>query len=397
MKKTVSIILAVLMTLSVFAVLAVNAAQLGDVTGDGKINNKDVVTLFRVVSGGTVNEYVEEACDYNNDGKLNNKDVVALFRYVSSGAGAEGPDPYIDENDPEWINGIKIGTREELLEFGRRVCGNIENYSGKTIWITSDIELDPDDTRTTNWTPLTTYMLKNSVINGAGHTISGMRMSVAQIDGSMGFIGVATNKITIKNLTFERAVLDGAPKHSGVVIGELNAGGQQIELSNVTVKGSTVSGIMGQAGNLEGISFRMGGLIGANIYSDTAYIHDCTVDDVYISGFHNICGLIGCTNDKQYKIENNTVKNANLMYSASYSKSYNATASRYFADPFYCVNNYWGEYHTDVDLSKGNKFGNIDSFDVANNIHYKDDEGKTDDFQGTFPVSGSQIRPKDKR
>ncbi|MBO4422384.1 MAG: leucine-rich repeat protein [Clostridia bacterium] len=63
----------------IFAVTAL----LGDVTGDGKINNKDVVALFRYVSsdetGGDPAVY-----DFNGDGKINNKDVVALFRYVSS-------------------------------------------------------------------------------------------------------------------------------------------------------------------------------------------------------------------------------------------------------------------------------------------------------------------------
>ena len=63
----------------IFAVTAL----LGDVTGDGKINNKDVVALFRYVSsdetGGDPAVY-----DLTGDGKINNKDVVALFRYVSS-------------------------------------------------------------------------------------------------------------------------------------------------------------------------------------------------------------------------------------------------------------------------------------------------------------------------
>ena len=129
----------------------------------------------------------------------------------------------------------------------------------------------------------------------------------------------------------------------------------------------------------------MGGLVGANIYSDTVYVHDCTVDGLEVSGFHNICGLIGCTKDKQYIVEDNTVKNATLTYSASYSKSYDATASRYFADPFYCVTDYWGEYQ------------NIDSYDIANNIHYKNENGKNADYDGQFPVKDSKIRPKNER
>ena len=56
----------------------------GDVNGDGLANNKDIVTLFKLVSGESVS-YDEFAVDVNNDGEENNKDVVVLFKYVSGG------------------------------------------------------------------------------------------------------------------------------------------------------------------------------------------------------------------------------------------------------------------------------------------------------------------------
>lgn len=59
------------------------AIRPGDVNGDYEINNKDVVTLFRYVSGGNKIED-ETVYDYNGDKEVNNKDVVALFRYVSA-------------------------------------------------------------------------------------------------------------------------------------------------------------------------------------------------------------------------------------------------------------------------------------------------------------------------
>lgn len=54
---------------------------LGDMNEDGKINNKDVVTLFRAISGTNVVYY--GLYDFNGDKKLNNKDVVSLFRYIN--------------------------------------------------------------------------------------------------------------------------------------------------------------------------------------------------------------------------------------------------------------------------------------------------------------------------
>ena len=405
MKKLISILICVFM-IAAAAVALVQATEpfdpTGDANGDGELDNKDVVVLFRFVSGNKEGA-VEENCDFNGDGGIDNKDVVALFRYLSGGQQGtvetetepEETGFVIDENDPEWINGVKIGSREELLDFANKVNGSIEDFSGKTVWITADINLDPDDTWETNWNPLKTAMLKGSTINGAGHTITGMRMTPAQVSGPMGFIGTATNKITVKNLTFDHAVLEGAPKHSGVVIGELNAGGQTFEIDNVQVKNAIVSGEIGEPGNLKDISFRMGGIVGANIYGDTVYVHDCVVDTLEVCGFHNIAGRVGCTLDGKYRIEDNTVKNATLIYSASYSASYVAAASRYFADPFYVVTNYWGEYHTDVDLKNGNTYENIDSWDLVNDIHYDGEEGKTDDYPGQFPAKDSITRPKD--
>lgn len=390
MKRIISLILFSVMLVAAIAGMA-TAKLAGDANGDGLLDNKDVVVLFRFVSG-TVKNAVEANCDYNGDNEVDNKDVVALFRALSGGTTPDKPKEYEIPADA-----VKIGTREELLAFADKVNKMTEDFSGKTIALTADINLDPNNAKQSNWTPLKTTKLKDAVIEGAGHTIKGMRMISTQVSGSMGFIGVASNKVTIQNITFEGAVLEGAAKHSGVVIGELNAGGKTIELDNVTVKDCIVSGVIGEQGNLDGISFRMGGLVGANIYSDTVYVHDCTVDGLEVSGFHNICGLIGCTKDKQYIVEDNTVKNATLSYSASYSKSYDATASRYFADPFYCVTDYWGEYHTDVDKSNGNKYEDIDSYDIANNIHYKNENGKNADYDGQFPVKDSKIRPKNER
>ena len=55
----------------------------GDCNGDGDVNNKDVVALFRYVSGSDRVED-ESVYDFNGDGAVDNKDVVALFRFVSA-------------------------------------------------------------------------------------------------------------------------------------------------------------------------------------------------------------------------------------------------------------------------------------------------------------------------
>lgn len=91
MKKLISL-LVVLATVSAMLICSA-AAVPGDVNNDGEVNNKDVVTLFRYVSGGKKADD-ETVYDYNKDGDVNNKDVVALFRALSTGTVEEAPKTY---------------------------------------------------------------------------------------------------------------------------------------------------------------------------------------------------------------------------------------------------------------------------------------------------------------
>lgn len=55
----------------------------GDVNGDGSVDNKDVVALFRYLSGDKNVKVQQKTIDVNGDGSVNNKDVTTLFRKVS--------------------------------------------------------------------------------------------------------------------------------------------------------------------------------------------------------------------------------------------------------------------------------------------------------------------------
>ncbi len=80
--RGVSAILCIAMAAAVlFSVTAADKTP-GDINKDGEVDNKDVVSLFRHLSGDK-SEVDERACDTNADGEVDNKDVVALFRHVS--------------------------------------------------------------------------------------------------------------------------------------------------------------------------------------------------------------------------------------------------------------------------------------------------------------------------
>lgn len=91
MKRFISVILTVLFVCALAVPGAAESVKKGDTNGDGNIDNKDVVTLFRFVSGSGVS-CVEAACDINGDGYIDNKDVVVLFRYLSGGQMPGGDD-----------------------------------------------------------------------------------------------------------------------------------------------------------------------------------------------------------------------------------------------------------------------------------------------------------------
>ena len=96
MKKFLLLVTAVILAASVLLCTGVTAVILfGDAYEDGVIDNKDVVYLFRYVSGSTENVCAKN-CDYNNDGTVNNKDVAALFRALSG----TGEIPYVTKEEP---------------------------------------------------------------------------------------------------------------------------------------------------------------------------------------------------------------------------------------------------------------------------------------------------------
>ncbi len=84
MKKTLSLILAVIMTLSLLPMSFAFAADLGDVTGDGKINSRDIASLQKYIAGsGTLTDDQKLSADINGDGKINSRDIASVQKHVS--------------------------------------------------------------------------------------------------------------------------------------------------------------------------------------------------------------------------------------------------------------------------------------------------------------------------
>lgn len=398
MKKTFAIVSALLIACMITAVFAGCAETPATTTAADTKKPADETTAAETTAAETTAEAVTTAAETEAE---TTEEVTT--------------EPETTEAEPQG-DVFEIGSREELFAFADKVLNGEAEYEDMTIRLTADIDLDPTLDGGKNWVPLSSEGLDYIVFDGNGHVINGMTimpedLEVAGNDGKIygsGFFGVTTTSIAIKNLTFTNAHIVSDTKHCGCVIGSAEQMGSLVELDNVTVSGLTLNGGVGVVGDTTGISFRVGGLIGANIAGAEVDVRNCTVQNSKIFGFHNISGLVGCTTDAMFTFENNTVKNLELNYSAGYAtnEKYHVTEDiRYFADPFYCINDHWGEYHTDVDKESGNSLEGLDSYDVAFDIHYKDEEGKNADNPGYeedgviyFPaVGGSTIRPKDER
>jgi hypothetical protein len=60
----------------------VGGIAIGDINGDGNLNNRDVTRLMQYLAGWDV-EITSDFPDLNGDGSVNNKDVTRLMRYLA--------------------------------------------------------------------------------------------------------------------------------------------------------------------------------------------------------------------------------------------------------------------------------------------------------------------------
>lgn len=64
-------------------IIQIGSYELGDINGDGNVNNKDVVYLARyLVNRESMSTKQKSVADVNGDGSINNKDVSMLARYL---------------------------------------------------------------------------------------------------------------------------------------------------------------------------------------------------------------------------------------------------------------------------------------------------------------------------
>lgn len=108
MKKILSLVLIFMLIISAvpFGVIAAQTSNIiGDVNGDGKVNNKDLGVLMQYVNDWSI-EINKDFSDVNGDGKINNKDLGLLMQYVNNWDVTLTPPTQDDNNDDD--GGIEL-------------------------------------------------------------------------------------------------------------------------------------------------------------------------------------------------------------------------------------------------------------------------------------------------
>ncbi len=157
MKKTVCFLLVLTVFLSAVLLSSSVAGLFGDVNDDGEVNNKDVVTLFRLLSADTAGK-LPEKYDINGDGSVDNKDVAVLFRQVSGEfIDMETPDKTLSLNSVEYD---EKGNGAVFSDPG--FLSKLSSYSNKLFVMSA---ADKEENYTVS--PLSAYMAL-AVLNAVG-------------------------------------------------------------------------------------------------------------------------------------------------------------------------------------------------------------------------------------
>ena len=181
--------------------------------------------------------------------------------------------------------GIYIDSEEDLINL-RNAVNEGNNFSGKTIYLKSDIKLTQE-----NWEPIGKGDKKFSgVFNGNNHTISELKINSEQ--NNIGLFG--NNEGTIKNLKVSNVNIVGK-EYVGTIAG-LNDGGT---IENITVNSGTLT-----------VDKTSGGVVGRN---NNGTIKSCTNkviikennEDTGSYAEVRIGGIVG-QNDGKSSIENCT-------------------------------------------------------------------------------------------
>ena len=200
---------------------------------------------------------------------------------------------------------LEIGTVEQLKEF-RDAVNSGTTYAGTTVKLTADLNLSGE----TNWTPignLVSYPGQSfaGIFDGNGYTISNLTVNDNTPKYAVAGLFGSVENGTIKNLTVKNVNITSTYYAGGIVAYTANAP----TIENCHVIGGTINTTPEKLddGKYDN-GCKAGGIMGGYAPKGTT-INNCTVEDVTITGYRDIGGIVGYSGGT---ITNNTVKNVTV-------------------------------------------------------------------------------------
>lgn len=294
-----------------------------------------------------------------------------------TGAGFVAGD-YFDE-DPDTV--VVISNAEELMAFHDAI-NNADPYEywfwDETVVFTADIDMTGYE-----WTPLNGTMMDNVTFDGQGHTISNLTFKtykkpypeVSAAELGCGFVDVAVASLTFKGLTLDNCSITAHERAVGNFVGLVNAMGEAvITFEDCKSSNFTVDGWMDR--NAESaeeqiyISFRQSGFIGHLMAGATATFKNCTVENIKLSGYHNLAGFVGYDGTgtiDEYSFENCSVSGAEFTFSYGMGLSEGKTVET-FEKKYVSVFFNGPQWVDKIDacVAMGNTYDSVSYYDWAN-------------------------------
>ena len=222
--------------------------------------------------------------------------------------------PAYDEATKTWT----VTNRDELLYVAQQVNTGANSFYGQTVQVVNDIDL-----KNIPWTPIgkSTSVAFNGMFEGVAVTKSATdnpTISNLKIENGncSGFFGILCNGGMVRNINFANVTISGE-RQLGVVAGQVYGNLQQPTIEDVTVENVTITAVPAFDGTTYDNGDKVGGIAG--LIGQQAYIKGCTVKNATFTGYRDMGGIVGCTqNGYSCNLSGNHSENIDFVVTSQY-------------------------------------------------------------------------------
>uniref|UniRef100_UPI00405608A6 DUF6562 domain-containing protein n=1 Tax=Alistipes sp. TaxID=1872444 RepID=UPI00405608A6 len=200
------------------------------------------------------------------------------------------------------VNGVyHITSSKGLAWLADEVNNGTNNFSGKTVVLDGDIDLDGFTRANAEWTPIGGkghYFA--GIFDGAGYTVKNFNVNQ---EGHAGLFGNVRG--TIKNLTVENVTIV-ANHYAGAIVGQGYAKIENCHVNNIDITLTTKNDDWGD---------KAGGIIGQNC-EGYLYVKNSSAKNVTIKGYRDLGGIAGMAHSNN-EVSGCSVENITIVQDLS--------------------------------------------------------------------------------